>query len=78
MKPLSTVNRRLGIGVPTIKDVLELAKLRHSSGTVLAVDFQKTLDSLDHSFLVKVLKKKLDHISFSGSRPFMLMFPVVS
>ena len=58
MKPLSTVNRRLGIGVPTIKDVQELAKLRHSSGTLLAVDFQKAFDSLDHSFLVKVLKKK--------------------
>ena len=37
MKPLSTVNRRLGIGVPTIKDVLELAKLRHSSGTLLFI-----------------------------------------
>ena len=45
MKPLSTINRRLGIGVPTIKDVL--AKLSHSSGTLLAVDFQKAFDSLD-------------------------------
>ena len=59
MKPLSTVNRRLGIGLRTTEDVLELVKLRHSSGTLLAVDFQKAFDSLDHSFLVKVLKKKI-------------------
>ena len=78
MKPLRTVNRRLGIGLRTIKDVLELAKLRHSSGTLLAVGFEKAFDSLNHSFLVKVLEKKLDHISCSGSKPFMLMFPVVS
>ena len=57
MKPLSTANRRLGIRVQTIEDVLELAKLRHTSGTLLAIDFEKAFGSLDHSFLVKVLEK---------------------
>ena len=50
MKPLSTVNRRLGIGVRTIEDVLELAKRTHCSDTLLALDFQKAFDSLDHFF----------------------------
>lgn len=62
----------------TIEDVLELAKLRHTSGTLLAIDFEKAFGSLDHSFLVKVLEKKLDHVSFNGSKPFILMFPVGS
>ena len=66
------------MGVPTIKDVLELAKLRHSSGTLPAVDFEKAFNSLDHSFLVKVLEKKLDHLYFNGSKPFILLFPVGS
>ena len=34
----------------TIEDVLELAKPTHSSGTLMALDFQKAFDSLHHSF----------------------------
>ena len=44
-------------GVRTIEDLLEWAKLTDSSGTLLAVDFQKAFDFLDHSFLVKVLER---------------------
>ena len=40
----------------TIEDLLEWAKLTDSSGTLLPVDFQKAFDSLDHSFIVKVLE----------------------
>ena len=43
-------------GVRTIEDLLEWAKLTDSSGTLLPVDFQKAFDSLDHSFIVKVLE----------------------
>ena len=44
-------------GVRTIEDLLEWAKLTDSSGTLLAVDFQRAFDSLDHSFHVKVLER---------------------
>ena len=44
-------------GVRTIEDLLEGGKLTDSSGTLLAVDFQKAFDFLDHSFLIKVLER---------------------
>ncbi|XP_015769096.1 PREDICTED: uncharacterized protein LOC107347651 [Acropora digitifera] len=44
-------------GVRTIEDLLEWAKLTDSSGILLAVDFQKAFDFLDHSFLIKVLER---------------------
>ena len=44
-------------GVRTIEDLLEWAKLTDSSGTLLAVDFQKAFDFLDHYFLIKVLER---------------------
>ena len=44
-------------GVRTIEDLLEWAKLTDSSGALLAVDFQKAFDFLDHSFLIKVLER---------------------
>ena len=39
-------------GVRTVEDILEFAKL-----TDLAIDFEKEFDSLNRSFLFKVLKK---------------------
>ena len=44
-------------GARTIEDLLEWAKITDSSGTLLAVDFQKAFDFLDHSFLIKVLER---------------------
>ena len=44
-------------GVRTIEDVLEFAKLTHRSGILLAINFQKAFDSLNLSFLFKVLEK---------------------
>ena len=44
-------------GVRTIEDILEFAKFMDSSGILLAIDFEKAFDSLDHSFLLKILEK---------------------
>ena len=44
-------------GVRTIEDVLEFAKSTDCSGILLAIDFEKAFDSLNHSFLLKVLEK---------------------
>ena len=44
-------------GVRTIEDVLEFAKFTDCSGVLLAIDFEKAFDSLNHTFLLKVLKK---------------------
>ena len=44
-------------GVRTIEDILEFAKFTDSSGILLAIDFEKAFDSLDHSFLLKILEK---------------------
>ena len=49
--------RSLLDGVRTIEDVLEFAKFTDSSDILLAVDFEKAFDSLNHSFLFKFLEK---------------------
>ena len=46
-----------GVRTIIIEDLLEWAKLTDSSGILLAVDFQKAFDFLDHSFLIKVLER---------------------
>jgi len=43
--------------VRTIDDILELAETTNRSGILVAIDFKKAFDSLDHSFLFKVLEK---------------------
>ena len=43
--------------VRTIDDLLELAQVTNKSGILLAIDFEKALDSLDHMHLLKVLEK---------------------
>ena len=40
-----------------LKIVLEFAKSTDCSGILLAIDFEKAFDSLNHSFLLKVLEK---------------------
>ena len=42
-------------GVLKIEEVLEFAKFMDSSGILLALDFDKEFNSLNHSFLLKVL-----------------------
>ena len=44
-------------GVRTIEDVLEFTKFTDCSGVLLAIDFEKAFDSLNHTFLLNVLKK---------------------
>ena len=44
-------------GVRTIEDILEFAKLTDQSSILLAIDFEKAFDSLNHHFLLKVLEK---------------------
>ena len=44
-------------GVRTIEDVLDFAQFTNCAGVLLAVDFEKAFDSLNHTFLFKVLKK---------------------
>ena len=43
--------------VRTVDDILELAETTNRSGILVAIDFEKAFDSLDHSFLFKVLEK---------------------
>jgi len=43
--------------VRTIDDLLELAKLTNTTGILMAIDFEKAFDSLDHTYLFKVLEK---------------------
>ena len=49
--------RSIQDGVRTVEDILEFAKLTDRSGILLAIDFEKAFDSLNRSFLFKVLKK---------------------
>ena len=45
--------------VRTIDDVLEIGKImmQNESGMLLAIDFEKAFDSLNHEFLYQVLQK---------------------
>ena len=43
--------------VKTIDDLLELAQITNKSGILVAIDFKKAFDSLDHTYLLKVLEK---------------------
>ena len=43
--------------VRTIDDVLEICKIMSHSSILLAIDFEKAFDSLNHEFLYQVLQK---------------------
>ena len=43
--------------IRTIDDILEYAKRNNRPGILVAIDFEKALDSLNQTFLVKVLQK---------------------
>jgi len=49
--------------VRTIDDILEFTKCKKMSGILVAIDFEKAFDSLDHSYLFKVL----GHLISDGS-----------
>ena len=63
--------RSLLDGVQTIGDALEFAKF-------YSVDFEKSFDSLNYSFLLKILEKFNFGTQFiRGSKPSTLMYQVV-
>ena len=41
--------------VRTIDDILEYTKHKKMSGILVAIDFEKAFDALDHTYLLKVL-----------------------
>ena len=43
--------------IRTIDDILEYAKINSRTGILVAIDFEKAFDSLNRTFLVKVLQK---------------------
>ena len=43
--------------VRTFDDVLEYAKITNKSGILVTIDFEKAFDSLNHTYLFKVLQK---------------------
>ena len=49
--------RSLFDAVRMIDDRLELAQITNKSGILVAIDFEKAFDSLDHTFLLKLLEK---------------------
>ena len=52
------INARSILGaVRKIDNILEFAKVTECCGILLAIDFEKAFDSLNHSFLFKVLEK---------------------
>ena len=56
----------------TIDDLLELAQITSKSGILLAIDFEKAFDSLDHTICLRCWKNlTLGHIFYNGLRPFI-------
>ena len=51
--------------IRTINDILEYAKRNNRTGILVAIDFEKAFDSLNRTFLVKVLQKFHFGIYFS-------------
>ena len=49
--------RSIQDGVRTVEDILEFPKFTDRSGILLTIDFEKPFDSLNRSFLFKVLEK---------------------
>ena len=61
--------------VRTIDYFLELAQITNKSGILVAIDFEKTFDSLDHTYLLKVLEKlNFGTYFYNGLRPFIQMY----
>ena len=54
---MSIKGRSIFDAIRTIDDILEHAKRNNRAGILVAIDFEKAFDSLNQTFLVKVLKK---------------------
>ena len=50
-------NRFIGENGSLIPDITEAADLFNIEGNIVAMDIEKAFDSLDHTFLIQVLKK---------------------
>ena len=53
----AVTTRRGKDAIRTIDDILEYAKGNNRPGILVAIDFEKAFDSLNRTFLVKVLQK---------------------
>ena len=50
-------NRNIGENGRLISDIIEIANIQQMEGFLVTMDVGKALDSLDHKFLISVLKK---------------------
>ena len=50
-------NRNIGESGRLISDIIEIANTRQMEGFLVTMDLEKAFDSLDHKFLISVLKK---------------------
>ena len=65
--------------VRTIDDILEFTKCKKMSGILVAIDFEKVFDSLDHSYLLKGLHAfNLCHLLSNGSVLLTRIYQVAS
>ena len=50
-------NRNIGESGRLISDIIEISNTRQMEGFLVTMDVEKAFDSLDHKFLISVLKK---------------------
>ena len=50
-------NRNIGKSGRLISDIIEIANIQQMEGFLVTMDVEKAFDTLDHKFLVSVLKK---------------------
>ena len=59
-------NRFIGENGRLISDITEVADLFNIEGYIVTMDIEKAFDSLDHTFLIQVLKKYSSGKHLSG------------
>ena len=59
-------NRFIGENGRLISDIIEVADLFNIEGYTVAMDIEKAFDSLDHTFLIQVLKNTVSGKHLSG------------
>ena len=55
-------NRNIGESGRLISDIIEIANTRKMEGFLVTMDVEKAFDSLDHTFLISVLKRFVSSI----------------
>ena len=55
--PLYVPNRNIGKSGRLISDIIEITSTQQVEGFLIKMDVEKDFDSLDHKFLISVLKK---------------------